>query len=104
WARSGSEVERKIDDRGDSRATGGAVIRKLLFFAAAIVVIGAGVALYVAAGYVATPTVVVKNESDSSVEVTAFWRETSRELGRVEAGSERRTRVRDEAAMTFRVV
>ena len=80
------------------------VIKKLLFAIVAILAIGAGLLVYFAAPYVATPKFVVKNESGVSVEVTAHWREKSKRIGSIVAGSKRVFEVNDEAAMEFRAV
>lgn len=80
------------------------VIKKSVSGTVAAFIIGAGALAYLAAPYVTTPRFVVKNESGVSVEVTAHWRERSKKLGRLPAGSEQAFEVDDEAAMKFRVV
>lgn len=80
------------------------MIKKLVLGTFTALIIGAGALAYLAAPYVATPEFVVKNESGVSIEVTAQWRERSKKLGSLPAGSEQVFEVNDEAAMKFRVV
>lgn len=80
------------------------MIKKLLLDIVALMVIGVGTFAYVAATYVGTPKFTVKNQSGVSVEVTAYWREQSRNLGTLSPGEERVFEVNDEAAMQFQAV
>jgi len=79
------------------------VIRNQVRVIVAILFIGAGSVAYFAASYVATPKFIVKNESDVNVEVTAYWKQQSKNLGSILAGGEQMFELNDEAAMEFRV-
>ena len=79
------------------------MIRNQVRVIVAILFIGAGSVAYFAASYVATPKFIVKNESDVNVEVTAYWKQQSKNLGSILAGGEQMFELNDEAAMEFRV-
>ena len=78
------------------------MIKKLSIGIAAIFIIGIATLAYIVAPYVATPKFIVKNETSSSVQVSAYWREESRDLGQLSAGSVLEFEVNDEAAMEFK--
>ncbi|CAD5106194.1 hypothetical protein [Zestomonas carbonaria] len=57
--------------------------------------------LAAAAVYWATPTMIVRNNSGATVQVTARWGDHHRELGDLQPGSKRTFNVRGESAIRF---
>jgi hypothetical protein len=54
-----------------------------------------------AAVYWATPTVIIRNDTSTIVQVTARWGDRHRTLEGIEPGSERTFKVRGESSITF---
>ncbi|TLX61052.1 hypothetical protein DN824_01780 [Stutzerimonas nosocomialis] len=65
-------------------------------------VLAAG-AVVATAAYLATPTVVVKNQASVEVDVTARWNRASKALGVIPPGASRTFKTGGEAAMSFDV-
>lgn len=54
------------------------------------------------ASYMTTPTFSVSNFSDAPIQVTAYWREKSRDLGEIAPGQKVEFEVNDEATISFK--
>lgn len=52
----------------------------------------------------AAPKFIIKNASNSAVEVSAYWRQHEKAQGKISVGSELEFEVYDEAAMTFKAI
>ena len=76
--------------------------RKVLLGVAVFFLIGLAILAYVAAPYVATPKFSVVNISDKPVQVIAYWRNESKNLGTIAPSQKVEFKVNAEAAMSFK--
>ena len=76
-------------------------MKKLVASGVVVCAIMAGVLIYIAAPYLASPSFLVVNEASESVFVTAYWRDKEMIIGSVQPSKEARFSVKDEAAMRF---
>ncbi|MCG3111687.1 MAG: hypothetical protein MCM46_07655 [Candidatus Manganitrophus sp. SB1] len=74
--------------------------KKALIGAVGMVLVGLGVLAYLAAPYVATPVFSAINSSREPVQVMAYWRNESKNLGTVAPGQ--KFKVNAEAAISFK--
>ncbi|BES73231.1 hypothetical protein RE428_42490 [Marinobacter nanhaiticus D15-8W] len=80
------------------------MLKRLVLGFFGVMLVGAGIGLFVAERYLATPTFTVINQSDATIEASASWRENTKVLGRLPPGEDLTFRVNDEAGMRFSAV
>ncbi len=78
------------------------MIKKVLLGFAALFLLGVVSLTYMFASYMTTPTFSVNNLSGEPIQVTAYWREKSRNLGEISPGQKVEFEVNDEATISFK--
>lgn len=79
-------------------------VKKYLLVISALIVIGLIAMVISLQLYVTTPKFRIENISTDTVQVTAYWRDKSKEIGELKTGSIVMFEINDEAAMSFEVV
>ena len=78
------------------------MIKKVLIGLALFVALSVGVLAYIASPFFTEPKFIVTNESSKPVEVIAFWRTETKNIGHIDPGNKIEFKVNDEAAMKFK--
>ncbi len=77
------------------------MIKKISRSLLALFIVICGVALYFAAPYFADPVFIVKNVLSEHVQVTAYWKKQTMDLGTIEPSGIKKFKLNDEAAIIF---
>ena len=78
------------------------MIKRVLISLALFVALSVGILAYLAAPLFSTPKFSVTNKSSETVEIIAFWRKETKNIGQIDPGNKVEFKVNDEAAIKFK--